>query len=102
MPLEIQRYFTPPRLERSRGVVAALSAATGKPGQVRAEDLEQFAKILDFSIAQIAPKYSKGWKGDWEAIISSIYRDALIHLLDKPDRLPENLRSLLVQARKTR
>lgn len=101
MPLEIQRYFTPVRLERARGMIAALSALTGEPGGVRAKDLEGFAKILNSAIARIAPRYSRRWKGDSEEVINRIYQDALVCLLEQPDLLPERVRSLLLHARKT-
>jgi DNA-binding transcriptional ArsR family regulator len=102
MPLEIVRYFMPVHLERARAMIAALSALNGEFGEVRAEDLEEFARILNSAIVKVAPRYSKQWKGDSEEVANRIYRDALIHLLEKPDVLPEKLRTLFFRARKAR
>lgn len=102
MPLEIVRYFMPVHLERARAMIAALSALNGEFAEVRAEDLEEFARILNSAIVKVAPRYSKQWKGDSEEVANRIYRDALIHLLEKPDVLPEKLRTLFFRARKAR
>jgi DNA-binding transcriptional ArsR family regulator len=98
MPLEVERYFMPVSLERARGIVAALGIATGEPGKVSTEELEQFTKILASVIVQAASRYSKRSKGDREELVIRIYRDALTRLLEKPGVLPESVRHLLVKA----
>jgi DNA-binding transcriptional ArsR family regulator len=98
MPLEVERYFMPVSLERTRGMFAALGILAGEPQQISTEELEQFTKILASAIVQAAPKYSKRWKGDREELIIRIYGDALRRLIDNPKMLPERLRHLLLKA----
>lgn len=96
MPLEIERYFMPVRLERALGVVSALSLAEKEPTQVSTREVEDFAKALDSAIIEVAHSHSRQRNEEREEIIRKIYRDALMHLLKKPERLPENIRGLLV------
>jgi DNA-binding transcriptional ArsR family regulator len=100
MPLEIERYFMAVSLERARGAIAALSALTGKLQHISTDELEEFAKTLNSTIVSATPRYSRSWRGSREELISTIYRDALIHLLQKANRLPEKLRDFFLDARK--
>jgi DNA-binding transcriptional ArsR family regulator len=96
MPLEIERYFMPVRLERALGVVSALSLTGKEPLQVSTRDVEDFAKALDSSIIEVAQRYPKRVSGDREEIIREIYRDALRHLVKKSSHLPDGIRGLLL------
>jgi DNA-binding transcriptional ArsR family regulator len=95
MPLEIDRYFMPVRLERALGVLSALSLEVKEWLQVSTKEVEDFAKVLDSAITEVAHKHSRHGGEDREEIIRKIYRDALMHLVKEPERLPENVRSLL-------
>jgi DNA-binding transcriptional ArsR family regulator len=95
MPLEIDRYFMPVRLERALGVLSALSLEVKGWLQVSTKEIEDFAKVLDSAVTEVAHKYSKHGGEDREEIITKIYSDALMHVVKKPDGLPQNIRSLL-------
>lgn len=96
MPLEIERYFMPVRLERALGILSALSIAGRESRQLSTRDVEDFAKALDSAITDVAHSHSRHRKGEREEIIIGIYRDALMRLLKKPERIPETIRGLLV------
>jgi len=100
MPLEIERYFMPVRLERALGIVSALSIASKESRQLSTRDVEDFAKALDSAIIDVAHNHSRQRNEDREEIIRKMYRDALMHLLKKPEGLPETIRGLLVPTSK--
>ena len=102
MPLEIERYFMPVRLERALGVIATLSLAMKEPLRVSTEDVEDFAKALDSAIIETAHNYPRQKNEDRENIIRKIYRDALMRLRRKTGRLPESIRRLLATGTKGR
>jgi DNA-binding transcriptional ArsR family regulator len=102
MPLEIERYFMPVRLERALGVIATLSLAMKEPLRVSTEEVEDFAKALDSAIIETAHSYPRQKNEDMEDTIRKIYRDALIRLRTKTERLPESIRRLLVTGSKGR
>lgn len=102
MPLEIERYFMPVRLERARGVIAALGTYGRESRRINAKDVEEFGKILDSAVLQVASRYSKERNEEREAVINRIYRDALRRLLEKPDLLPERIRDLLTSLKRKR
>jgi len=96
MPLDTERYFMPVRLERALGVVSALSLARRESFQVSTKDVEDFAKALDSAIIEVAHNRLRQRNEDREEIIRKIYRDALVHLLKQPDRVPNSIRHLLI------
>jgi DNA-binding transcriptional ArsR family regulator len=102
MPLEIERYFMPVRLERALGVIATLSLAMKEPLRVSTEEVEDFAKALDSAIIETAHNYPRQKNEDRENIIRKIYRDALMRLRRKTERLPESIRRLLAAGTKGR
>jgi DNA-binding transcriptional ArsR family regulator len=102
MPLEIERYFMPVRLERALGVIATLSLAMKEPLRVSTEDVEDFAKALDSAIIETAHNYPRQKNEDRENIIRKIYRDALMRLRRKTGLLPESIRRLLTTETKGR
>jgi DNA-binding transcriptional ArsR family regulator len=102
MPLEIERYFMPVSIERARAMIAAFSVRKAEIVAIRAKDLEEFAKILNSAIAEIAPRYAKDWEGDREELINRVYREALNYLLKEPNLLPESTRRLLIHVHKSR
>jgi predicted transcriptional regulator len=95
MPLEVERYFTPERLERTRGIIAAVSALTDKQITITTKQLEQFATILTSAVHHAAHTYSKPQRAEREEIITKIYRDAFVRVLRKPDLLDGEVRNLL-------
>jgi len=102
MPLEIERYFMPVTLERARGIVSALNLISNSAEKIPTGELEQFARILNSTIMSAATRYSKNYDGDREEMIGKIYQDALTHLFDKPNLLPEGIRTLLLRGKRAR
>jgi DNA-binding transcriptional ArsR family regulator len=102
MPLEIERYFMPVRLERALGVIATLSLAMKEPLRVSTEDVEDFAKALDSAIIETAHNYPRRKNEEREDIIRKIYRNALMRLRRNTERLPESIRRLLATGTKGR
>jgi DNA-binding transcriptional ArsR family regulator len=102
MPLEIERYFMPVRLERALGVIATLSLAMKEPLRVSTEEVEDFAKALDSAIIETAHNYPRQKNEEREDIIRKIYRDALMRLRRSTERLPESIRRLLATGTKGR
>lgn len=95
MPLEVERYFMPERLERARGIITGASAWADKPVTITTDELEQFAMILASAILHVAQKYSKPQRADREEVINRIYTDALLHVLRKPGPLRDRVRKVL-------
>lgn len=102
MPLEIERYFMPVRLERALGVIATLSLAMKEPLRVSTEEVEDFAKALDSAIIETAHNYPRQKNEEREDIIRKIYRNALMRLRRNTERLPESIRRLLATGTKGR
>lgn len=83
------------RLERARGIIAAVSALKDKQITIPTKELEQFATILASTVHHAAHTYSKLQRAEREEIITKIYRDAFVRVLRKPDLLDSEVRSLL-------
>jgi DNA-binding transcriptional ArsR family regulator len=99
MPLEIKRYFMPVGLERTRGMIAALKAIVGEPRIVNTKELEELAKTIDSTIVEIAQRRTRQWKENREELIVGLYQDALTHILERTDILPQGLRDILHKTR---
>jgi predicted transcriptional regulator len=95
LPLDIQRYFMPTSLERVRGILAAISATRGQPNLIPTRDLEEFARVLNATIAEVAPKYERLNASDREEVIERVQFEALRRLIAKPELTPASVRKLL-------
>jgi predicted transcriptional regulator len=103
LPLDIQRYFMPTNLERVRGILVALSATKGQVNLVPTKDLEEFARVLASTIAEVAPKYERIKASDREEVIERVHFEALRQLISRPELVPESVNKLLtVAVRKSR
>jgi predicted transcriptional regulator len=98
LPLNIQRYFMPTNLERVRGIIAALSAMKGQVNLVPTRDLEEFARVLASTIAEVAPKYERVKASDREEVIERVHFEALRHLMTRPELVPEPVNNVLTVA----
>ena len=95
LPLDIQRYFMPTNLERVRGILVALGVTRGEANPVPTKDLEEFARVLESTIAEVAPKYEKLKASDREEVIGRVQFEALRYLIANPDLTPESVKKLL-------
>lgn len=103
LPLDIQRYFMPTNLERVRGILVALSATKGQVQLVPTKDLEEFARVLASTIAEVAPKFERVKASDREDVVERVHFEALRQLIAKPELVPESVNNLLtVVVRKSR
>lgn len=95
LPLDIQRYFMPTNLERVRGILVALSATKGQVQLVPTKDLEEFARVLASTIAEVAPKFERVKALDREEVVERVHFEALGQLIAKPELVPESVNKLL-------
>jgi DNA-binding transcriptional ArsR family regulator len=101
MPLEIERYFMPISLERARGIIAVAEVMLNDSQEFSAAEVEEFARALASAVVQLAPKFSKPWKGGREELVGRVYKEALAQLLRKPELVPQRLENLLLAAHKS-
>lgn len=102
MPLEIERYFMPISLERARGIIAAVEVILNMSQEFSAAEVEEFARALTSAVVQLAPRFSRPWKGGREQLVGRVYKDALAQLLRKPELVPPKVRDLLFATHKRR
>ena len=97
MPMEVERYFMPIALERTRGIIALLSVLSDTPIILGTDQLETFARLVASTIIDVAKKFTKPWIGTREELIAKIYRNVLDQLISKPDQLPEAVKTYFVK-----
>jgi DNA-binding transcriptional ArsR family regulator len=102
MPLEIERYFMPISLERARGIIAAAEVMLDESQEFSAAEVEEFARALASAVVQLAPRFSRPWKGAREELVGRVYKEALAQLLRKRELVPQKLRALLVPTYKSK
>jgi DNA-binding transcriptional ArsR family regulator len=102
MPLEIERYFMPISLERARGIIAAAEVMLNESKEFSAAEVEELARALASAVVQLAPRFSRPWKGGREELVGRVYKDALAQLLRKPELVPQRVRDLLLATHKSR
>jgi hypothetical protein len=100
MPLEIERYFMPISLERARGIIAATEVILDESQEFSAAEVEEFARALASAVVQLAPRFSRPWKGAREELVGRVYKEALAQLLRKPELVPQKVRALLLATHK--
>jgi len=79
LPREVARYYYPINIERARGILSALPAATTN---LRGKDVDAFGEEFTRTIVEVAQRYAnvKVSEGKGEELVQELYREALARI----------------------